>query len=259
MDLEMYLDKIKRNRFIPTPPDEKIFVGGSIVDFRQVGIDTLRSLIMFGHVTPTSKILEIGSGIGRVALPLTQWLGDEGRYVGTDIVKHGVEWCNENISSRYENFQFLHMDIYNEYYNPLGRERVEDLPLPPKYFDVAVFNSVFTHLTADDTETYIKLVRKHLVDSGILWGSWFLMDDESRRLVHDGKSSLKFILDDGKRKTFHLDKKGKSTAAVAYDFNYIKELFAANGFSIEKLDKGKWCERSIEYGGYQDLIVGKLT
>ena len=257
MDLEQYLDKIKNNRFIPTPPNEKIFVGGSIADFRQVGVDTLRSLITVGHVAPTSKVLEIGSGIGRVALPLTQWLQGEGRFVGTDIVKDGVAWCKENISVHYENFQFLHMDIYNEFYNPLGREKVEDLPLPAKHFDVAVFNSVFTHLIAGDTETYLKLVRRHLVDGGTLWGSWFIMDDEARRLVRDGKTTLKFILGDGK--TFHLDTAGKSTAAVAYDFGYMNELFAANGFKIESLDLGKWCERDVKYGGYQDLIVARLA
>lgn len=257
MELDAYLEKIKTNRFIPMPPDEQIFVGGSGADFRQIGVDTLRSLIKIGHVTPDSKVLEIGSGIGRVALPLTQWLGTEGRYVGTDIVKHGVDWCKDNISSRYERFQFLLMDIYNEYYNPQGTQQIGDLPFEAGYFDVAVFNSVFTHLVAGDTEAYLRLARKHLGKNGTLWGTWFIMDAEARDLVRMGRSSLPFILTGGT--TFHLDERGVSTAAVAYNYDYLMSLFASNSFVIEKLEMGKWCDRGIEFGGYQDLIVARLA
>lgn len=257
MDLKQYLEKVKTNWFIPMPPKEKIFVGGSDADFRQIGVDTLGSLIEVGHVKPVSKVLEIGSGIGRVALPLTQWLDSTGRYVGTDIVKHGVDWCIENISSRYENFRFLHMDIYNEYYNPQGKERIVDLPLEGRYFDVAVFNSVFTHLVADDTSAYLKLVAKHLAKGGFLWGTWFIMDADARNLVRGNRSSLNFILGDGN--TFHLDENGVSTAAVAYDIDYVKESLSTAGFEIERLDLGKWCDRTTEFGGYQDLIVARLA
>jgi SAM-dependent methyltransferase len=257
MDLKQYLERVKNNRFIPMPPKEKIFVGGSDADFRQIGVDTLGSLIDVGHVRPDSKVLEIGSGIGRVALPLTQWLDSAGQYVGTDIVQFGVDWCNENISSRYENFRFICMDIYNEYYNPQGRERIGDLPLEAGYFDVAVFNSVFTHLVADDTIAYLKLVAKHLAKGGILWGTWFIMDAEARALTRDNRSSLKFIQRNGN--TFHLDEDGVSTAAVAYDIDYVREALSTAGFEIERLDLGKWCDRTTEFGGYQDLIVARLV
>jgi SAM-dependent methyltransferase len=256
MDLETYFSKIKSNRFIPTPEGSAIYTGGNSGDFLQIGVDTLRSLIRFANVNAGSKVLEIGSGIGRIALPLTQWLEGEGEYVGVEIVKDGVAWCQKNISASYERFRFVHLDIYNEFYNPHGKKKIEDLPLPEKHFDAAIFCSVFTHLVEGDVKAYFRLLKKHMKDGGLLWGTWFIMDEEARRLVKDGKSSLKFILDE--QKTFFLDAKRKSTVAVAYDPDYIRELLQVEGFVIEHLDKGLWCERDIPWGGYQDLIVARL-
>ena len=60
-------------------------------------------------------------------------------------------------------------------------------------------------------------------------------------------------------KNFFLDAAGKSTLAVAYDIDYMNELFKSNGFEIERMDKGLWCQRNIPWGGYQDLVVARLT
>ncbi|MEJ0048394.1 MAG: class I SAM-dependent methyltransferase [Rhodospirillales bacterium] len=168
-----------------------------------------------------------------------------------------MAWCQKNIGARYDRFRFLHLDIYNEYYNPRGKKRIEDLSLPEKHFDTAIFCSVFTHLIDSDVDAYLKLLSKHMASGGLLWGTWFIMDEEARRLVREGKSTLKFILDDSK--TFFLDAERKSTVAVAYDPDYVRQLLQSHGFAIEHLDKGLWCQRDLPWGGYQDLIVARLA
>jgi SAM-dependent methyltransferase len=257
MDLETYLSKIRNNRYIPTPEANAIYTGGNSGDFLQVGVDTLRSLIRFASVTPASKVLEIGSGMGRIALPLTQWLEGEGEYTGVEIVKDGIAWCQENISTRYERFRFVHLDIHNEFYNPKGKKKIEDLPLPGKHFDAAIFCSVFTHLVESDVKAYLRLLKKHMKDGGLLWGTWFIMDEEAKGLVAKGKSTLQFIL--GEEKVFFLDAARKSTSAIAYDPDFVRDLLQAEGFVIEHFDKGRWCQRDIPWGGYQELIVARLT
>ncbi|MDN3719227.1 class I SAM-dependent methyltransferase [Roseibium salinum] len=77
------------------------------------------------------RVLDIGCGIGRMAVPLTQYLDPAtGQYEGIDPSSHGIQWCSRNISSVYPNFRFRHLDIAHELYNPKGRIRGIELALP---------------------------------------------------------------------------------------------------------------------------------
>ena len=260
MDLEAYLRQIKLNRFIPAPPAERMFVGGTPDDFRAIGVDTLRSLIKHCKLDPAHKVLDVGSGIGRIALPLTQWLDERGAYLGFEVVADGVDWCRDEIASRYPNFEFRHVDLHNDYYNPGGPLRVESLRVdrPEKFFDLAIFCSVFTHLDAADTEAYFALARRHLAPAGRIWGTWFLMDADARAAVARGETTLGFILRDD-APTFHLGEGQSPSYAVAYDFDFACAAYARHGFEIELIQKGHWCNRSHKTGGgYQDLIVARM-
>jgi len=256
MDLTKYLRKILLNKYLPVPSDTEIFTGGDAQNFLHIGVAVLADLIQNAGLRENSRVIEIGSGIGRVAIPMTQWL-EGGHYTGFEIVPAGVEWCRRHVSSKYPNFQFEHIDVYNECYNPTGSKNLQDFALHASFaqYDVAVFCSVFTHLIAIDAETYLSLMAKHVAQGGYLWSTWFLMDSEARDSVKAGKTSLSFILRD--EKTFHLDEKGVGTAAVAFDADYLRSLFWENGFSIELEQKGIWCERGVNNGGYQDTFVGR--
>jgi SAM-dependent methyltransferase len=232
MDLSEYFRKILLNKYLPVPCDIEIFTGGDAQNFLQIGVAVLADLIQNAELHENSRVIEIGSGIGRVAVPMTQWL-ESGHYAGFEIVPAGVEWCRREVTSKYPNFKFEHIDVYNEGYNPTGSSSLQDFALraPFGQYDVAVFCSVFTHLIAIDAETYFRLMAEHVAPGGYLWSTWFLMDAEARDSVKAGKSSLSFILRD--ERTFHLDEKGVSTAAVAFDADYLRSLFRENGFSIE--------------------------
>ena len=259
VDFEFFLQSIRANRFIPTPAPDRIFTGGDPNDFLQNGVDALRSLVQHTNLTPDSRVLEIGSGLGRVALPLTQWLST-GSYAGVEVVMDGVAWCHEFIARTYPNFRFIHLDIHNEFYNPAGRGSVADVRLPfdDASFDVIFLNSVFTHLALEDTVAYLAQIRRLLVPGGRLWGSWFLVEKTVGAAVLDGRSQVPLGWTDGAGVYYTNERKG--TLAVAYDEELVLNLLAEAGFRIRINSKGEWLSgRPRVDGGLQDLIVCDLN
>ena len=89
MDFEALRQRIVSSDKILVP-DNAAFTGGTREDFVDVGCAVLGDLIARG-LKPDSRVLEIGSGLGRIAYPMTFFL-DEGEYVGLEIVKDSVEF-----------------------------------------------------------------------------------------------------------------------------------------------------------------------
>jgi hypothetical protein len=67
--LDWLMASIRTNRFIPAPPPENVFVGDG--DFRTIGAEFLGHLVRIAGLKPDDRVLDIGSGIGRLAGPLT--------------------------------------------------------------------------------------------------------------------------------------------------------------------------------------------
>src|SRR5262245_7408945 len=59
---------------------------------------------------PRHHVLEVGCGLGNLALGLSHFLTD-GRYEGFDIHGPAVRWCQRAITPRFPNFRFHHADI----------------------------------------------------------------------------------------------------------------------------------------------------
>jgi SAM-dependent methyltransferase len=256
-DIEKLIEYVKNDRFIPIPDGERIFTGGDLSDFVQIGTDILRSLVLFGGANPSSKILEIGSGIGRAAIPLTQLL-KTGSYTGTDIVFQGLAWCQENISKYYPNFSFHHYDIENEFYNPTGQGRIEDIRLPAVDggYDLVFLASVFTHLTTADAEAYLPRIYEALAPGAKLWGSWFIIDEDIGDAILDGRAKVPvlFKCDDG---AFYTTPQ-KGTLAVAFREDVVRSMLERAGFKITYVQHGDWCGPRRQFnGGLQDLIVAE--
>jgi SAM-dependent methyltransferase len=255
--LEHLLTDIGSDPTYPIPPAPRIFTGGDATTFKQYGLEALRSMVIHAGVKPDSRVLEIGCGIGRVAVPLTYWLKN-GTYVGTDIVLDGVQWCRENISARHKNFSFLHNDIYNEYYNPDGKQGMEGLKLPfaNASFDVVLLFSVFTHLNTDDVRTYLPEIRRVLAPDGRLWATWFMVDKGIGPAILDGRAKIHLTFDGGDGAYYANDNRG--TVSVAVDEELIWKLHTDNGFRIKIASRGDWCQpRTLIEGGFQDLIIAE--
>jgi len=112
-DLRLF---VTGNRDPKLPPIRLRFVGAG--DFRAVGDEIVNLLTTVGGLQPNDRVLDIGCGVGRVALPLTKQLTST--YDGFDVVKSAVRWCQRNITPRYPNFRFRHANLYNAFYNRRG-------------------------------------------------------------------------------------------------------------------------------------------
>src|SRR6516162_4477530 len=100
------------------PPEELYYKGDG--DFAWVGNEFLGFFRELGKLQPHEKVLDVGCGVGRMAVPLTGYLNAQGSYDGFDIAKPGIDWCRDKITPRFPNFRFHLVDLYNKFYNPRG-------------------------------------------------------------------------------------------------------------------------------------------
>lgn len=244
---------ILRGRHSLTPPRHLVkYVGGS---FKEVGESFLGYLVDLADLRPTASVLDVGCGIGRMAVPLTRYLGTSGSYQGFDIVPVGVEWCQSRISPRFPNFEFRLADIYNDRYNPGGTIAARDYVFGYETgsFDVAIATSVFTHMLPDDVGNYLRETARVLRPGGRFLVTAFLMNDEARAALAGGASGdLTFRFDRGD----HLVERAEvPCAAVAYPEDRFRALLASNGLRvIEPIRFGSWSGRA-DHLSYQDVVI----
>jgi SAM-dependent methyltransferase len=140
----------------PVPPADLHDVGGG--DFKEVGAVFLDLFQKVGGLKPSDDVLDMGCGIGRIAVPLAGHLDDSGSYAGFDIVPDAIEWCRENVSPLHRNFEFTQADLYNKRYNPEGPTKATEFsfPYPDDNFDFALATSLFTHLLPEEMKHYLR-------------------------------------------------------------------------------------------------------
>jgi SAM-dependent methyltransferase len=246
------LDSVLGRRKPLTPPKGRIFFGGG--DFDKIGEEYLRYFVELGDLKPDERVLDVGCGIGRMAVPLTGHLDDQGSYEGFDVFPEGIRWCQENITPKYPNFRFRVADIRNKEYNPGGSFAASEYEFPyeDESFDFVLLTSVFTHLLPDEVENYLSEIRRVLAPGGRCLASFFLLNEESLGSIRSGASTINFRHDFGEYRT-----KDKDTpeAAIAYPEDYIRSLYAERGLDIvEPIHYGSWPGRR-DFLSYQDVVA----
>jgi ubiquinone/menaquinone biosynthesis C-methylase UbiE len=238
-----------------TPPTRLMFVGTrDITVFKKNGEEHLRYFIELGELKPDEKVLDVGCGIGRKAVPLTRYLNNIGEYEGFDIVKEGIDWCNQKISKKYPNFQFQLADMFNSQYNPQGRFKAYEYRFPYEdgYFDFVFLTSVFTHMLPEDVENYFSEITRVLKKDGRCFITFFLGNDASLELLNGNKSSLDFKYRKDKYLTVNTN---IPEIAVCYDEPFILDLYEKYGLNIKTpIHYGSWCGRTDSLS-YQDIII----
>ncbi len=207
-----------------------------------------------GHLQPNHAVLEIGSGIGRMALALIPNLEAEGRYVGMDIVPDGIAWCQEHISTEHPNFQFQLIDIYNKMYNPKGHGKAADyrFPFEAETFDLVFLVSVFTHMLPAELENYLAEIARMLKKDGRCLITYFLLNDESRGLIEAGKNPIPM---EYRTAEFWARNRHVPEEAIAFDEAHIRGLYAKYGLRIEEpIRYGIWSGRTGA-ADWQDIVV----
>ncbi len=238
------------------PPDAERMVGEG--DFDQIGNEFKTHFIELAGLQPSHSILDVGSGVGRMALPLTPYINEAGAYHGIDIVKKGVDWCSRHISNRFSNFHFQHIDVINGNYNKKGKVRAEDFVFPfgDSCFDRVVLVSVFTHMLEDEVRNYLKEIARVLKPGGRCLCTAFLLNEESRRMISLGMSSQNFHTKD---QTTAIVYDKNPEAAIAFDEQRFIQIMSESGLKIfPPVHYGSWSGRA-DYLSYQDsLIMAKV-
>jgi SAM-dependent methyltransferase len=237
------------------PPQELMFVGGGVDNFKEIGEAFVRDFQIRCRLKPHERVLDVGCGVGRIAIPLTEFLNSEARYEGLDVVPRGIDWCKKNITSRYSNFHFQLADIYNKHYHPSGKRASKyRFPYDDSSFDFICLASVFTHLLPPDMANYFREISRVLTVGGRCMITFFLLNEESLPALETGKSTLSF---DRAFKQYRVHSRQTPEGNVAYNEDYVLRLYEANGLEIEPpLLHGVWSGRTDSgFGGYQDIII----
>lgn len=235
-----------------TPPKGKIFIGSG--DFKLQGQRLLNLLINQGELMPHNRVLDVGCGIGRLAVPLTKYLHDEGSYEGFDIVKSGIDWCNSRINKTFPNFKFIHINLKNDLYNLKTSNEAKNFVFPYNEcdFDLVFLFSVFSHMIPADVDNYLKQIHRVLKDGAICIATFFILNEESQVLMKEN-DGLQFKHD---METYALLDKNVKEANVAYKEKFLFQMIENNNLKIERVNYGYWSGRSKDdCVDFQDTLV----
>jgi ubiquinone/menaquinone biosynthesis C-methylase UbiE len=244
---------IFRKRHPLEPPKGKIYIGSG--NFISQGINTHKLFVKYGHVKPHHRVLDIGSGIGRMAIPFTEYLSNKGSYEGLDIVKEGVQWCQNKITPKYPNFNFTHVDLKNDLYNLSTTTEASKFKFPftDNEFDFVFLTSVFTHMMPEDMANYLKEIHRVLKPNGTCFGTYFIIDKDQPGLYNT--SNKTFSEDLGHY--FLMDKSVKE-ANVAFSKDYLFNEFKTSQLEVLHNLPGWWRDGNASiHVDYQDIVVLK--
>ena len=240
------------NRFMPSPPPELMFCGDG--DFRAIGAEFLQRLVEDAGLEPGHRVLDIGCGIGRLALPLTQYLDASGRYDGVDPVEPGIAWCRETITPLYPQVRFHHQDLQHPLYNPAGalRTSTTPLPFPDASFDLVCLVSVLTHLEVPEVLHYAAEAARLLAPGGRCFATAFLMNPPAREALEAGAGRLGF--DPAEPGPVWFADPDHPLAATAFDEDVFLEKFLRHGLRRTRpAQYGHWSGRPL--APFQDICV----
>jgi len=241
----------KRNEL--NPSTGILFFGGG--DFKKIGEEFRNYFIEFCNLKSNDKVLDIGCGMGRMAVPLTKYLNQEGQYYGFDVFKEGISWCKKKITKKYPNFGFKLVDLFNSEYNPSGKLKSSNFNFPYEnnYFDFVCSISLFTHMVPKDLENYISEISRVLNNGGRFFLTFFLLNKESIYFIHRKKSKYNF---DTSTVNFSTMNKKIPDYITAYSEDYVRNLITKYGLNItEPIKYGSWCGRKSDLS-FQDFIIG---
>ncbi len=231
------------------PPKGKIFIGSG--DFYKQGQNHLEYLKKYTNITPSSKVLDVGFGIGRTAVALTSFLDKNGVYYGFDVVASGVDWCKKNITKKFSNFTFDLVDVNNDLYHS-SQNSAESIRFDYKnnFFDVVFLFSVFTHMELTEIEHYLKEIYNVMKPNSYCLATFFLYDSDSEVMNNkDFQFPFKYT-------NYRLMDAKVKGANIAIKQEYLLDVIGQIGFENKKLIKGYWSmTHSKDENDFQDILI----
>jgi SAM-dependent methyltransferase len=171
-----------------------------------------------GMYRDDSTIVEIGSGVGRIAWPLRD-PKFAGQFIGIDIDPEMLEWCRNHFDGRFSFHQATHA---SQTYTGANRTRYYALPCSAQTVDFIYSISLFTHLLEEELRNYVAESARVLRPGGHARMAYFCLDSVAL----------------GDRWTFahrmgdaYVESIAYPEAAVAYTAQFMEGLFKEVGFA----------------------------
>jgi len=246
----------KTNKYVP--PRGMIYTGSATnaENYVSHGKQQLTLLEKHTKINSSSSVLDIGSGLGRTALALTNFLSKEGSYHGFDVVKKGVDWCVNRISPDFPNFKFTYTPLYNDLYTSSGKKATDfTFPYNDNTFDTIFSFSVFTHMQINEIQHYLSEIRRSLTPEGIAFSTFFIYDSSNEDFI-SSKKGFNFPIN---KKTYRLMDTKVTSGNIAIHEEKLKQMLSEEGLELIKITEGFWKDqkRNTLKEEYQDIVTFK--
>lgn len=227
---------------------------GPLRTFEMSGAEFMVHLQTICRLQPHERLLDIGCGCGLMALHLSDFLDDQGSYVGVDVHKPSIDWCRRNIGGVHQNFEFAHIDFQNDVYNPRGGSGSSNFAFPfaDQTFDCILLKSVLTHMRPAAVDCYLKEAARLLSPRGRCLATFFSLNEQQESLAKQGLNKLRFGYGDD---VWRYVQKNSPESAVAFNEDYVKELLRKNGLTLAgPVVYGRWT--GLPSGlSFQDMML----
>jgi SAM-dependent methyltransferase len=201
---------------------------------------------------PDDRVLDVGCGLGRVALPLSRFLDQRGSYDGFDTSREYIEWCRSALPFDSARFRFHHFSILSSHYNEQGSIAPESFafPWPDDTFTLAVAVSLFTHLSPSAATNYLREIARTLRPAGRMFASFYVLDEQSQRLAEGGTTDPRFTerIEEGM-----IGDAANPDAAVAFSAEWLAGALESAGMAFDAFYPGRWRQQPVI--SHQDIVL----
>lgn len=226
---------------------------GTLEDFTKISDLHVEYLYRYAQLEDCTDIVEIGCGVGRDAMTLTQKMKAGTKYNGIDVIEESIEWAIDNISKNHEMYKFHWFDVKDMQHNPNGEGRQIDyeIPVADNSVDLIFLYSVFTHMDPDYIKYYANEFARILRKGGRVFSSMFFVDagvlQHLRKIGGGGRRKLTFEheIEPG----FFRNDPNVVPGATAYTVETLSQIFDAAGLRIDRILRGTWSR----YGEDSDI------
>jgi len=137
-----------------------------------------------------SFVLDFGCGCGRIARQLLQQRERPKKYVGLDLHRGMIQWCQRNLQPLSPGFEFHHQNVRNPGLNPKGSDKPLPFPVPDGAVTLLLAWSVFTHVDEASAGFYLREIARVLAPEGAALTTWFLFDKTDFPMMQEFQNAL---------------------------------------------------------------------
>jgi SAM-dependent methyltransferase len=179
----------------------------------------------FSHLPDSAyrHVLDFGCGCGRIARQLMLGRPRPRRYLGLDLHRGLIEWCQANMAPAARGFRFQHHDVHNRAFNPKGKSATRPFPVGDGWATLVIAHSVFTHLLPEQADHYLREVARVLAPDGWLEVTFFLFDKREFPMMQDFQNALYINEQD-------------PTNAVIYDRGWLRRTLGELGLVLVRAE-----------------------